>query len=393
MKIRIQQNKISKTSRLSQGQSLIELLVATLVMAAAATVCLGLYSLNTREFSGFWNKGEAITGAADALARIGLFTRCARSLGDSFGNMPPNTGSVFPMSTTSGKAPSASDKAKYGYSIASSLSGLTSGQPGVIAPWFPSAGNPYYTNGSGTAVLPASVYGGSWPWSTGTQVQLGPPSGPTIPTPGMYQLAQDTLILQLPVFVGTPPTIPGLGNDPGQDTAAGTNQGPYIWPATWDGQPTQAQDNMLAVDTYVIRVLPDPSSSNPPTYMMQEAVFPACPAGGAIPAPFTGTYTGHPTNAPSNMLNGAPLTILKGIVGPVDSNGNISVFSYVEKINNTSTTMPAATGAVYVTDYTGVIVNLEVIKNQMGSKASVSSFKTEFFIRNNSQCTLIGPGS
>ena len=361
----------------SRGSTLIELLVATSIMSVAAVLTLSLYSLNTVELSKFWNKGDVLTSATDAIGRIGITVRGARGLGDNFGNDQPLATSSPILDVT--KLQSGDPQVKQnGINTGVVTNNLLNGTAFLISPIFPSPGDPYYYSG-GAPTLPVGIYNGAWPFPP----QL---SGAAA---GQYTLAQDTLIVQVPVFVGTPPGGGGIGIDPSTDNplwpSAVGPQAPYIWPATFDGNGIVAGGPVLqAVDTYVFRVIPDPG--NPGTWVMQEAAFPACPNGA--PNPLGGTYNGHPTN--NTLPLSQPMVLLKGIVGPLDAQGNISVFSYIEKISNTSTNTPPAAGFL-TTDYNGVVVNLEVVKSQEGTKAAVAHFKSEFFMRNNSQATLESP--
>lgn len=361
-----------KQMRSLSGQSIVELLIGTLIFSIVATVLLSMLSINTKAMSGFFNKTDVISQASDAMTKIGVLVRTARGFGDQYGVIQPNAQPMFDFSALLSGDPKLK---QFGINATAPTSSLLNGTGFLLSPSFPAPGDPYY----GTGILPNGMYGGTWPM-TG---QMGPPSGPVAPAaPSQYTLAQDTLIVQVPVFVGTPPGGGGLGLDPSSDV--GGAQKPYIWPATYNGKQAGANGVMQAMDTYVFRVLPDPNQ--PGTWMMQEAAFPACPANVADPA--GGTYTGHPTNV--TLPTTGPMTLVKGIVGPLDLNGNINVFTYVEKCNNTFTNTPPDNAHV-LSDYTGIIVNMEVLKNQSGTKASVAHFKTEYYLRNNSQITLMGP--
>lgn len=360
--------KNQRLHRSSGGASLVELMIGTLMFSIVATVMLSIYSLNTRELSGFYNKQDVITQATDAIAKIGMLTRTARGFGDNYGIIQPDATPLFDFT----KLLSGDQNAKQsGINVTATTTNLLNGSAFLISPTFPSPGDPYY----GTGALPASVYGGQWPMLASAQVNGAPA------LPGRYTLGQDTLIVQVPVFIGSNPNpgAPGVGLDPSQGGVA-----PFIWPATWNGQPPGASGVMQAVDTYVFKVSPNPQQ--PGTWMLQQAAFPACPQGGANP--LGGVYNGHPTNVRMGLV--APQTLVTGIVGPLDNQGNISIFNYVEKVNNTATVTPPDAAHV-LTDYNGVIVNMEVLKTQSGRKASVAAFKTEFFLRNNSQITLMGP--
>lgn len=371
-------------NRNHQGQSIVELLIATLIFSSVATVMLALYSINVRELSGFFNKGDVMVQATDAISKIGKLVRSARGFGDNYGVQNPAKQPMFNFSIlTQGGA-----NKPAGINVGATTNGILSGAGFLISPTFPSVGDPYY----GSGALPASVYGGNWPFTN--PQQIGAPSGPGAPVaPGKYTLGPDCLIVQVPVFVGSPPQGLGtanLGLDPKQDAQVnGGNGAPYIYPATWDGNPLgPLTPVMQAVDTYVFRVLPDPNRAG--TFMMQEAAFPACPNGG-INGTGGPNFTGDPTNVVLSQTT--PTTLCTGIVGPLDQQGNLNIFSYVEKLNNTATTNPSADAVHYLTDYSGLIVNLEVLKNSQGTKASVAHFKTEFYLRNNAQVQLMGPPS
>lgn len=384
------QIKAGSNRRLSEsGYSIVELMMSTFIFSLVATYMIGLYSLNTVEMSNLLNKGDAITAVGNSLERIGNVVRSARGFGDNYGVVKPSAAPMYDYSLLT----STNQAKQLGINTTAVTSSLVNGTAFLISQTFPSQGDPYY--GGGT--LPTAVYGGVWPWLTATlpgptaYPQLGSPSGPGAPAaPGKYTLAQDTFVGQVPVFVGqNPGTATAAGLDPGQDTTK--VQAPYIWPATWDGNAmTPNTPTMQAVDTYVFRTIPD--SSNSGQYLLQEACFPANPQGATNPITGT-TFNGHPTNC--KLSQSLPTQLVSGIVGPRDSNGNIATFQYVEKVSNTSTRTPPGTYAVtgqpfLVTDYTGLIVDVEVMKNSQGVKASVNSYRAEFYARNNELIQLEG---
>lgn len=367
------------TQRTETGISIVEMLVGSLILTIVVTAVLGFMCTNTREASGFYNKSDVITSATDALNRIGLLTRSARGFGENYGQMQVD---ITPSHDFTVLLAGGTNK-QNGINTQTSAGGLLSGGSWTLEPWFPAAGDPYYCNSGGGATCPASVYGGTWPWSGISQVP-SPPGPAAPPAPGQYIMAQDCMILQVPVFVdsaGFDPTDPA---DPAPHTT------PYIWPATWDGLVTPTGlAPMQAVDTYVFRVIPDKTAGAAAnTFMLQQACFPANPAGQPVPVAHTpANFTGHPTN--SNFSLKTPLTLVAGIVGPLDNSGQISVFNYIEKVNNTATVNPPAAG-LYISDYTGVLISLEILKQGEGSKASVASFRTGFYVRNNAVTHMEG---
>lgn len=372
--------KQARITNRASGQSVVELLIGTLIFSAVATVLLSLYSINTMQLSQFWNKSDILTSSSDALMRLGQLTRSARGFGENYGDQPPSTSMAAihnPFNVATRSTPAA-------INTNATTAGILAGTSFLVSPYFPAGGDPYYSNGQSppAAYLPPSIYGGNWPFIS--TPQLGPPSGPVAPSgAGIYCLAQDTYIVQVPVFVGLP-----AGNAPGSlgvDPAHGTNGLNYVWPATWNNASPSGTLTMQAADTYVFRVMPD--ATNPGTSMMMEAAFPACPPNGNNPIT-GGTYSGTPTNVTLNPSQ--PVIVVKGIVGPLDNNNNISTFQYVEKVNNTATVNPPAAGH-FTSDYTGLIVNLELLKNEQGARSAVAAFRSEFYVRNNNQAENEGP--
>lgn len=100
----------------------------------------------------------------------------------------------------------------------------------------------------------------------------------------------------------------------------------------------------------------------------------------------------NPQNPMANQDQGSagnPIVLLKGIT-PVLAGGVPQVFLYVDKTNpGAPTSTPDATK---LSDYTGVIVNLEVNSHNNSSqdaqgnwrKSAALAYKTEVFLRNNS---------
>ncbi len=196
--------------------------------------------------------------------------------------------------------------------------------------YFPAPNNPMYGGGQTPA--------GGWPSSPWT----GKP----------YILSNQCLVVQIPIFdnSGFPKKF-----------AEGTGTPP----ATTD------LDN---VDTYVYMVLPDPTQAG--TFMLQVASF----------------------NSPESArpaLN-PPRTILRGIVGPLDpSTQQPRVFQFLD-VAGVPLDYIGATTATYsgvISNYTGVIVNLEIKREQVEQTEKNSStlgIKSEIFMRNNTLATLSG---
>lgn len=352
-------------SRRSRGETLVSVLVATVLMSIAASTLLALMILNTKENSGFWNKADVVMSARDGLDRIGRLVRTARSLGDMYGLIPPTTKpDVDITQLTPGTSTNVS-----AVNVTSTNTLLNNPNTFLISSVFPAAGDPYYGNGN----TPPQ----GWPnW---------PPQTQPLTAPGRYYLSPDTLIIQVPAFGpqnSGPPNFTPVVNSP------------VIWPMTYNGLPPGGTNGSLeAMDTYVFRVFPDPNPNAPPnTYIMQEACFQASPPNQANPSgtPANFNAQGFPNNAPTT--GSAPVTLMTGIVGPLDpNNGNtIAVFKYVEKVNNTATANPPDAGHL-LSDYSGVVVDVEVLKKQEGVKAAVAAFRSEFYFRNNSMATLMGP--
>lgn len=151
-----------------------------------------------------------------------------------------------------------------------------------------------------------------------------------------YTLGQTTLIVQVPTFDSN-----GFPSNPG--TA-----------------------NQQSFDTYIYNVLPD-SSRGTGYYQLQVAIFPG-PVNSSIP---TGVQAGQ------------PITLLSGIVGPLDSNGNICVFQYINNQTNTST--PNFTSTPLSSQYNGVVVNLEVVNTNTNTsmQTAITTLRSEMYLRNN----------
>jgi len=196
--------------------------------------------------------------------------------------------------------------------------------------YFPAPNNPMY----GASQTPS----GGWPSSP----------WPTKP----YILSNQCLIVQVPIF--------------------DDNGFPKKWPKDTGSPP--AESNLDNVDTYVYMVLPD--ATKPGTYMMQVA---------CIASP----------NTTRPILN-PPRTILRGIVGPVDSvSQKLKVFQFLT-VDGVPQDYIGSTQASYdgvISNYTGVVVNLEIKREQTEQTEKNSTtlgIKSEIFMRNNTLATISG---
>lgn len=212
--------------------------------------------------------------------------------------------------------------------------GVTEGEPPVLfeygTNYFPAPQNPMY----GAGQTPP----GGWPSSP----------WPTKP----YILSNQCLIVQVPNF----------------DT--------YGFPKKWaegTGSPAAAND-LDNVDTFVYMVLPD--TTNPGTFMMQVSCIPS------------------PNSTRPSMI--PPKTILRGIVGPLDPDvQQPKVFQFLD-VAGIPLDYIGATTATYdgaLSNYTGVIVNLEIKREQEEASEKNSTtlgIKSEIFMRNNTLATLSG---
>lgn len=186
-----------------------------------------------------------------------------------------------------------------------------------------------------------------FPSSENPLFKSGLPSGAL----ASYSVSDTTLIIQLPVV--------------------DKNGWPTLLPVTTD--PKRGPN----VDTIIYEVVADPESepSGIQKYLMRRLVF----AGK------------HDAEVAENITSGSTIcpgvTILKGIVGPLDKTTGKPVF-----FQALDQTMPAAPPAKFDTISTlslpsisGIVVNVEVMRNQGTSKRSVlTAFRSEIKIRNRS---------
>jgi type II secretory pathway pseudopilin PulG len=192
-----------------------------------------------------------------------------------------------------------------------------------------------------------------------------------------WRLGNNCLIVQIPV-------LDNHADASGKHVHDTTKMG---WPTTipqgWaqNGPPTpNKQEN---VETHVYRVLPDPAHEG--EWILQMASY----GGMAVPGyvPEIHTY--------------GPQTILTGIIGPIDPSTQApKVFQFVNRIEAHGTPHDVIEpDGSNTTEYTGVIVNLEVRKHQQISAkrkdvvAKPIAMKLEVFLRNNANATSTGQPS
>ncbi|HEY9754119.1 MAG TPA: prepilin-type N-terminal cleavage/methylation domain-containing protein [Oculatellaceae cyanobacterium] len=160
---------------------------------------------------------------------------------------------------------------------------------------------------------------------------------------GPYTLSNTQLIVQVPVFDtnGYPTVIPvGQGN-------------PVV------------SINMPNVDTYVYQVVADPDPQAPGPYMMQVQVFPG--------------YNSTTNNGQMGQMQ----TVVRGIVGPTDTAGNLQTFQYFD---NTNTLIPGTSIVSFAINAPDKIaVNIEIRHQSTGATYTIPSttlVRDEFFLRN-----------
>jgi hypothetical protein len=203
---------------------------------------------------------------------------------------------------------------------------IQAGTVTLVSDSFPSVGDPLYGPQGSITVA-------NWPWNGGVH--------------SPYKLSATTLVLQVPAF--------------------DNNGFPQSLPPAYIGAPP-----LSALDTYVYNLVPDPDPKKSGLYQLQLAYFPA-PNGL--------------TNVPSGITPGTVTTIISGIVGPRDGNGNLSIFQYVQKLTNSAV---STVNPIELQNYAGVIVNLEVINKDNRGRYSILPVRSEMYMRNNVAATTIG---
>lgn len=306
------------------GSSLVSLLVATTIMSLVAISIMSLMSLNTAEANKAYNRADTLTSSRVALDKMGRLIRMSRTVGDIQGMI-----ALVPDSYSAFPSGMSVDTDKV---KSNGVDDTDFSQNEVVSSSsrFPSDSNVLY---GGANPQMKSVPWPSSPW-------------PTRP----YQLDQQTLILQVQTF------------------------SPAGYPRKLNTSGAMANTVLPALDTYVYRIVDDtsrPAVGQTRWYKLQLTVFPA-PAGL--------------TNMPNGLQPGIPQTVLSGIVGPLDQAGNPAIFQYLDPTTGGKTT--TFNDAVGMVNYRGVVVNLQVMALDANRKPTMTTLRSEFFLRNNSQATI-----
>lgn len=310
-------------TRTETGTSVVEMLVATLIMSFVASGILGLTYLNWKTQQRIDNKTDSTSAARAALDRLGYSIRQARSVGDFYGVVTPPTGRVVDQLGSN----DVTTDTQVVHLENLNAGSVESGTATLSSPRFPAPGNPQYDNNNSTAT--------------------GWLDTPAIP----YTLSNNTLIVQVPVFTTT--GFPRAFTEP-----------PLVQP-------------IECLDTWVYRLVADNRADHPNEFTLQVAGFPG---------------------PGSNMVNPRQAkTILTGITGPKDAQGNIKVFQYLTSSDAVAMdTVPWQ----QVDDISGVIVRLEVRRQQASASATqvgggqaYIGFKQEIYLRNNSLTSVTATSS
>jgi len=314
--------------RPQSGNTIISLVVACALIGLVELELVALLSMNSGQGQFLWSRMDTITSTNYALAVMGERVRSARNIGELYGYAPPPQSKV--VSGLGGGPQTTATVSVDPTQIP--VTQIQNGTTTMIAYYFPAEGDPLYGPGGSMSVA-------TWPWGGG-------PGSP-------YQLSGSCMIIQVPCFdqngfpLSLAPAFPGA-------------------------------TPLSAVDTYVYNLVTDPDTVHRPgQYDLQMAYF---------PAPST------LTNMPQGMQPGQVTTVITGLVGPlaagVSSGSPPTIFQYVERIQNSasSTVNPA-----YLQNYSGVIVNLEVLNTAgTGGRSAILPVRSEMYLRNNVAATAIG---
>lgn len=297
--------------RQAKGVSLVELLVATLMMGFVATAAFGMMTLTMNSTIKVENKCDNLNVVRNAIEKISRGVRMGRSIGDIFGNM-----------------------------------GAGGANEGSIT--YPSTLNPIHS-----ATAPPA----GWPtWGDGTN-------------PSSFTLGPRCLVVQRPVF---------------------DNNGFPIVIRAGQGNPALGYSTCNVV-TDVYRIVPDTSPNANGEWIMQWCQFPGL------------TVTGYTANAAAQL---GPITLVRGIIGPLDNTNQPKVFSYLAKpaLDPTQTlrepgdSLNPPMDNANIGNFSGVDVTLEIrnhdssaMVNNAYVKDSVLAFKQLMYLRNNSLATMTGP--
>lgn len=331
-----------KHPRSQTGDSLVSLLVATTIFSFVAMSIMGLMSVNVLETSKLNSRTDNMMAARFGMDKMARLVRMARNLGDIQGQVPltSNNYSEAPNGPTGDY-----------FTAIQGDSGVTQAQVNAgtacnTSASFPTIANPDYGPGkAGNGAFTGSAWGGG----------------------GSLTLSADTLIVQVPVF--------DANGYPVSSNAGGAGQ------------------RVVALDTYVYRVVPDPertaAGNNEVNYFkLQVCVYPS----------LSGT-----TNRPPGMATGVPQTVMSGIVGPVDplNPSRCTAFAYINQnpaytggqmqTNFDRQTAQGATNEDNLVSFKGVVCNFHLMTMDGAKRVTVMPLRTEMYMRNNQQATMMGP--
>ncbi len=192
-------------------------------------------------------------------------------------------------------------------------------QPADTTPTFPSASNPLYS--------------------------AGLPSG----APASYQIDDNTLIFQVPVF-----------NQKG-------------WPTSLPASIDPRQRRNLDTIVYEVAQDPDPNEAALGKYILKRTFFAGIHDSTQIPNVNPGS-----TICPAQ-------TVLTGIVGPLDkTTGKLQIFQALDELDPGGNPVPLRLLRTYTLPrVNGIVVSVELSKTQGANKnTSTASFRSEIFMRN-----------
>lgn len=324
--------------RSAKGDSLISLLVATLIFSFVAMAIMGMLTINVVESNKLMTRTDNISGARFGADRIGRIVRMARSLGDIQGNMsmdaPSYAGAIGAGVTTDWQSAITGTDPTFG---------LTDGA-NIMSAAFPSAANPYY------------------PTLTNFPSNWGNPP---------YRLGSDTLVVQVPVF----------------DTNGWPRANAYASGGTTVYLPM--------TDTYVFKVVKDDArtqANGVNFYQLQMAIW---PARGQAGVSNTNMPAGMTAGKAATLISG-----IVGPLDPTDPT-KVAAFQYVHRNNSYSAGPvdgPLQTNFIQdganeqeLGNFVGVMLNIQLMSQDAAHRASVMPLRTEMYLRNNSQASCLVP--
>lgn len=327
----------SKEMRSARGESLVGLLMASLMLSFIALSLVGLVSLNVLEGNKTQTRSDTIVGARFGLDKMCRFLRMARNLGDVQGSVPPTSNNY----SNTPPGPTGDYFTAIQGSSAVTQAQVDAGTACNTSARFPSVANPDYSTGK-------AANAGPWPWG-------GQP----------YLLSADTLVAQVPVF--------DQNGFPRSSQSGGAGQ------------------SVVALDTYVFKVVADLSKPGPlQFYQLQMTVYPSL--SGMTNRPST-MSTGVPVTLMSNIIgpidpNTGKISCFQYInensnyaPSPVqtnfDSSGGIGTQGYTNEQNLVS--------------FSGIVLSFQLYSADAAKRKTVVPLRSEVYLRNNQEASLMGP--